>query len=352
MLVLDAAAPLLTAEHLRRSSPSTSAGRDRDDPVVRVGAAAPVRPDRPRRATARSSAIVEERDATAEQRAIRELNSSIYVFESGPLWSALGRLDAHNAQGEHYLTDTIAHIVADGGRAAAWRLPRRAPTLGINTRAELAVAAAVLRDRINEAHMLAGVTIVDPATTWIEPGVELEPDAVDPPVHGPARRTTVGAGAEIGPHAVAVDAAIGEGALWAHSVTFALAPFSRRGRRRGHSWRSRTRASARARRCRTCRTSATPTIGEDTNIAAGNVTANFSHQPGQRKGRTTIGKNVRTGVDNTFIAPVTVGDDAWICRRDGDHGRRPAGFARRLPAEAGDEGRMGLRAWTGRRGDD
>ena len=90
-------------------------------------------------------------------------------------------------------------------------------------------------------------------------------------------------------------------------------------------------------------------IGEDTNIAAGNVTANFSHEPGRPKGRTTIGKNVRTGVDNTFVAPVTVGDDAWVSSGNGRHRRRPARVARRLPAEAGDQGRMGLRAWKARR---
>ena len=117
--------------------------------------------------------------------------------------------------------------------------------------------------------MLAGVTIVDPASAWIDFGVTLEPDAVVHPFTVLRGATTVAAGAEIGPHAVAVDTAIGEVRSWGRSVTFALARFSRLGPRRGPSWRSRTHGSVRARRCRICPTSVTPTIGEDTNIAAG-----------------------------------------------------------------------------------
>jgi bifunctional UDP-N-acetylglucosamine pyrophosphorylase/glucosamine-1-phosphate N-acetyltransferase len=257
-------------------------------------------------------AIVEERDASPEQRAIRELNSSIYVFEAEPLWDALTRLDPHNAQGELYLTDTIGHIVAGGGRAAAWVCSDELAPLGINTRAELAVAAAVLRDRINEEHMLAGVTIVDPATTWIEPGVRLEADSVVHPFTVLRGSTEVAAGAEVGPHVVAVDASIGAGAL--------VGPFCYL--RPGTVLESGAKAGTfvEIKKSRIGARSKVPhlsyigdaDIGEDTNIGAGNITANFSHRPGQPKKRTTIGRNVRTGVDNTFLAPVTVGDDAWL----------------------------------------
>ena len=234
------------------------------------------------------------------------------MFESGPLWDALEQLDAHNAQGELYLTDTVAHIVAAGGRAAAWICPDALAPLGINTRAELAVAAAVLRDRINEAHMLAGATIVDPASTWIEAGVTLATDAVVHPFTVLRGSTSVAAGAEVGPHAVAIDAVIGEGATVgpfcylrpgtvlepaAKAGTFVEIKQSRIGARTKVPHLSYIGDAD---------------IGEDTNIAAGNVTANFSHDPGRPKGRTAIGRNVRTGVDNTFVAPVTVGDDAWL----------------------------------------
>ena len=312
VLVLDAAAPLLTAEHLRSLVDEHEQGRaavtilsfesSRGLPYGRIV----------RAADGSVEAIVEERDASPEQRAIRELNSSIYVFEAGPLWAALETLDPHNALGELYLTDTIAHIVGTGGRAAAWLCPDELAPLGINTRAELAVAAAVLRDRINEAHMLAGVTIVDPATTWIEAGVELEPDAVVHPFTVLRGSTRVAGGAQVGPHAVAVDASIGERAI--------VGPFCYL--RPGTVLESGAKAGTfvEIKKSRIGARSKVPhlsyigdaDIGEDTNIAAGNVTANYSHDPGRPKAQTTIGKNVRTGVDNTFVAPVTVGDDVWL----------------------------------------
>ncbi|HJV29372.1 MAG TPA: NTP transferase domain-containing protein, partial [Gaiellaceae bacterium] len=174
VLVLDAAAPLLTADlldqllaqHRARAAAVTilTIEPEQQLPYGRI-----VRTE-----DGSVSEIVEERDATDEQRAIRELNSSIYVFDAQALRDALGKVDARNAQGELYLTDTIAHIVAAGGRAEAWRADDASETIGINNRAELAEAAAALRNRINEAHMLNGVTIVDPATTWIDASVELE----------------------------------------------------------------------------------------------------------------------------------------------------------------------------------
>ncbi len=312
VLVLDAAAPLLTAEHL-----GALAEEHRS-----VGAAVTIlsfESSRPlpygrivRGAGGAVEAIVEEKDASPEQRAIRELNSSIYVFEASLLWEALAKLDAHNAQGELYLTDTIAHIVAGGGRAGAWLCPDENAALGINTRADLALAAAVLRDRINEAHMLAGVTIVDPATTWIEAGVRLEPDVVVHPFTVLAGSTTVASGAEVGPHAVAVDASIDQSANVGPFCYLRPGTVLESGAKAGtfvEMKNSRIGAGAKVPHLSYI---GDADVGEGTNIAAGNVTANFSHDPARPKGRTTIGKNVRTGVDNTFVAPVTVGDDVWL----------------------------------------
>ncbi len=312
VLVLDAAAPMLSSEHLR----ALVAEHERqaaDVTILSFESSRPLPYGRiVRGADGTVDSIVEERDASPEQLAIRELNSSIYVFEAAPLWAALGRLDTRNAQGELYLTDTVAQIVAAGGRAAAWICPDELAPIGINTREELAVAAAVLRDRINRAHMLAGVTIVDPATTWIDAGVRLEADVVVQPFTVLRGSTSAAAGAEIGPHAVAVDAAIGEGA--------AVGPFCYL--RPGTVLESGAKAGTfvEIKKSRIGARTKVPhlsyigdaDIGEGTNIAAGNVTANFSHDPGRPKGRTTIGKNVRTGVDNTFVAPVTVGDDVWL----------------------------------------
>jgi bifunctional UDP-N-acetylglucosamine pyrophosphorylase / glucosamine-1-phosphate N-acetyltransferase len=312
VLVLDAAAPLLTTELL---SGLVAAHREERAAVTILT----LEPDRPlpygriiRGANGDVEAIVEEGDATPEQRAVRELNSSIYVFEADPLRDALSSLRDENVQGELYLTDTIAHIVEAGGRATAWRADDALATLGINNRAELALAAATLRDRINEAHMLAGVTIVDPASTWIDAGVELEPDAIIHPFTVLRGRTKVAAGAEVGPHAVAIDAEIGERVLVgpfcylrpgtvleadAKAGTFVELKNSRIGARTKVPHLSYLGDAE---------------VGEDTNIAAGNITVNFPHQPGRPKGRTAIGRNVRTGVQNAFVAPVEVGDDAWI----------------------------------------
>jgi bifunctional UDP-N-acetylglucosamine pyrophosphorylase/glucosamine-1-phosphate N-acetyltransferase len=312
VLVLDAAAPLLDAGHLA----ALVAEHARLEAAVTI---LTLEPDLAlpygrivRDADGWVEAIVEEKDASEEQRAIRELNSSIYVFEASPLWEALDRIDAHNAQGELYLTDTIARIVAAGGRAAGWACPDPLAALGINTRADLAVAAAVLRDRINEAHMLSGVTIVDPASTWIDHGVALAADSTVHPFTVLRGKTTVAGGAEVGPHVVAVDASIGEGAIVGPFCYLRPGTVLEAGAKAGTFVEiKKSRIGART-KVPHLSYIGDADIGEDSNIAAGNVTANFSHDPDRPKGRTTIGRNVRTGVDNTFLAPVTVGDDVWL----------------------------------------
>src|SRR3954454_11768538 len=166
ILVLSGDTPLLTAEllgelldtHHRERADATILSAEPDDPrlygrVVRDADGSVLK-------------VVEGTDANEEERRIREINSSIYVFRASALWPALDRLQPKNVQGELYLTDAVEHVVAAGGTVAAHIAPDARETDGVNTRAELAQAAAVLRDRINEAHMLAGVTIVDPHTTW------------------------------------------------------------------------------------------------------------------------------------------------------------------------------------------
>jgi len=312
VVVLDAAAPLFTADHLTE----LVAEHERQGAAVTI---LTIEPDRPlpygrivRGPDGAVEAIVEEKDASADELAIRELNSSIYVFEASPLWDSLEKLDARNAQGELYLTDTIAHIVAAGGRAAAWLCPEPIAALGINTRVELAVAAAVLRDRINEAHMLAGVTIVDPATSWIEAGVTLEAEAVVHPFTMLRGGTTVAEGAQIGPHVVAVDAAIGAGAQVGPFCYLRPGTVLEAGAKAGTFVEMKNSRIGARTKVPHLSYIGDAEIGEDSNIAAGNITANFSHDPKRPKGTTTIGRNVRTGVDNTFVAPVTVGDDAWV----------------------------------------
>ena len=311
VLVLDAAAPLLTGVHLAALvDEHAKAGVDVTllsfEPATSLPYGRVVRGD-----DGNVREIVEEKDASPDQRSIRELNSSIYVFEASVLWNALERLNPHNAQGELYLTDTIGNIVRGGGRAAAYRCPDPLAPLGINNRAELATAAAALRDRINEAHMLAGVTIVDPTTTWIDAGVSIEPEVVVHPFTVLRGSSRLGAGAEVGPHAVAVDAVIGEGATVGPFCYLRPGTVLETGSKAGAFVEIKNSRIGARTKVPHLSYIGDADVGEDSNVAAGNITANFPHEPGRPKGRTKIGRNVRTGVDNTFLAPVEIGDDAW-----------------------------------------
>jgi bifunctional UDP-N-acetylglucosamine pyrophosphorylase/glucosamine-1-phosphate N-acetyltransferase len=256
--------------------------------------------------------VVEEKDASPDERDVRELNASVYIFSAAALWPALERLDVDNAQGELYLTDAVQHVVAAGGRAVAYRTDDADAALGINNRAELAAAAAVLRDRINERHLLAGVTIVDPATTWIDPGVELGPDVVIHPFTVLRGATRVASGAEIGPHAVVVDAEVGQRVIVGPFCYLRPGTVLEEGSKAGTFVEIKNSRIGKNAKVPHSSYIGDAEVGEGTNVAAGNITANFAHQPGRPKGRTTIGRNVRTAVHNTFVAPVEVGDDAWI----------------------------------------
>ncbi len=256
--------------------------------------------------------IVEAGDASPEELALREVNSGIYAFRAERLWPVLERLEPQNAQGELYVTDTLGLLVGDGEPVAVHTAPVPFEVEGINTRVELAAVAAALRDRINERHMLAGVTIVDPASTWIEDEVEIEADVTIHPFTVLRGTTKIATGAEVGPHVVVIDAEIGGG------VTVGPFAYVRPGTVLAEE--AKVGAFVELKKTRLGARSKVPhlsylgdaEIGEDTNIAAGNVTANFKHEPGRPKAQTRIGSNVRTGVDNTFDAPVSIGDDTWI----------------------------------------
>jgi bifunctional UDP-N-acetylglucosamine pyrophosphorylase / glucosamine-1-phosphate N-acetyltransferase len=256
-------------------------------------------------------AIVEAADATSEQLAIPEANSSIYVFRASALWPALDGLTPANAQGELYLTDAVRDVVGSGELVVAHVAADPAETEGVNTRVELAAAAAALRDRILVEHMLAGVTVVDPATTWIEPTVQLEPDTTIHPYTALRGDTVVRSGASIGPHAVVDSAEIGPGAL--------VGPFCYVRPRTVLGVDAKAGTFVELKNARVGDRAKVPhlsyigdaEIGDDTNIGAGSITANFPHQPDRPKGTTTIGRNVRLAVDTMLVAPVTLGNDVW-----------------------------------------
>ncbi|HEY0415930.1 MAG TPA: bifunctional UDP-N-acetylglucosamine diphosphorylase/glucosamine-1-phosphate N-acetyltransferase GlmU [Gaiellaceae bacterium] len=312
VLILSGDTPMLTAELLRELVDAHRA----DGAEATVLAAEPPDPRLYGRVVRNRDGsvarIVEGTDANDAERSIREINSSIYVFRSAALWPALEQLEPKNVQGELYLTDAIEIVVGGGGRVGAYVAPDHRETDGVNTRVELAQAAAVLRDRINEGHMLAGVTILDPATTWIEPTVEIEPDVTVGPFTILGGATRIETGAEIGANTVAIDAHIG-----GHAT---VGPFCylRPGTVLGESSKAGTYVEIKNSRIGD-RTKVPhlsyigdAEIGADTNVGAGAITANFPHEPGRPKGRTRIGANVRTGIHNGFVAPIEIGDGAWI----------------------------------------
>jgi bifunctional UDP-N-acetylglucosamine pyrophosphorylase / glucosamine-1-phosphate N-acetyltransferase len=313
VLVLDGAAPLLTAEVLNGLR----------DEQARAGAAVTIlsiEPPEPlpygrvlRDEEGNLSAIVEERDASADELAVRELNTSIYLFAAENLWPALENLESDNTQGELYLTDAVAKIVADGKRGAVYRAPDPIVGLGINNRAELAQAASELRDRLLEQHMLAGVTILDPVTTWIEEPVEIEADAVIHPFTVLRGHTVIRAGAEVGPHAVVVDAQIGPEAKVGPFTYLRPGTVLGAGAKAGTFVEMKNASIGDRTKVPHLSYIGDAEIGEDTNIGAGAITANYRPElPEGGKHRTKIGRNVHTGSDNVFVAPVEVGDDAWI----------------------------------------
>ncbi len=295
VLVLSGDTPLVTDELLRTLVEGhRSSGADVT--VLSLALAEPGHYGRViRDSSGRLTAIVEEGDATPDQLEISEVNSSLYVFKAPALWDAVDRLDSRNAQGELYLTDCVRHIVEGDGTGHVVEASDPALALGVNTRVELAEAAELLRDRINERHMLAGVTIVDPASTWIDADVALEADVTIHPFTVIRGNVRVARGVEIGPFCyLRPGTTLDEEAK---AGTFVEVKNSRIGARTKVPHLSYVGDAD---------------IGEDSNIAAGNITANFPHEKGRGKQRTTIGRNVRTGVDNAFLAPVTIGDNAWV----------------------------------------
>jgi bifunctional UDP-N-acetylglucosamine pyrophosphorylase/glucosamine-1-phosphate N-acetyltransferase len=249
------------------------------------------------------AAIVEERDATDEQRAIDEVNGGVYAFDAAALRGALAKLSTDNAQGEEYLTDVVALI----GRAKPV-VGTEEELAGVNDRAQLAAVAAVLRDRVLAGLMASGVTVVDPATTWVDATVTVEPDVTIEPFTRLRGTTRVETGAVVGPHAEVVDAVVGPGAT--------VGPFAylRPGTVLGPKAKAGTYVEIKASTIGAG--SKVPhlsyvgdaTVGERTNIGAATVVVNYD---GREKHKTVIGDDVRIGSDTMLVAPVEVGDGAY-----------------------------------------
>jgi len=278
--------------------------------------------------------IVEQRDANAEEAAITEINSSVYVMDAGVLRSALGSLDRDNAQGEVYLTDVIAHARRGGLAVRALATEDDVLVEGVNDRVQLAALGAEMNRRTVTAWMRAGVTVVDPATTWIDAEVELDQDVTLLPgtqLHGSTR---IGSGTLVGPDSTLTDVVIGRearverthgsGAQIGDGATVGPFTFLRPGTWLGEG--GKLGAYVEVKNAEIGAGSKVPhlsyigdaTIGEETNIGAASVTVNYD---GVKKHRTVVGSHARTGADNMFVAPVEVGDGAYtgagtVVRRD------------------------------------
>ncbi len=263
-------------------------------------------------------------DATPEQLAIKEVNAGTYAFAAAPLADALKRIGNDNAQGEYYLGDVLPLIREADLRVAVHAAPDATVMLGVNTRAELAQAEAECRRRVLEAHMLAGVTVVDPGSTWIEAEVEIAADARIEPGTSLRGRTSVGAGTTVGPLSTLTDTVLGANVSVPHSFLVEcevadgaqVGPFAYLRPGAALEPGAKVGTFVEVKNSRIGEGAKVPhlayvgdaEVGAGSNLGAGTVTANYD---GFRKHRTTIGRDARVGVDTMLIAPVEVGDGAY-----------------------------------------
>lgn len=282
--------------------------------------------------------IVEHGDATEEERAVTEINAGLYAFDADALRGALAVLDRENAQGEVYLTDVVRALRAAGGHVRAIICDEPQIVEGVNDREQLARAGAALNARILERWMAEGVTIVDPATTWIDVDVELAPDVTLLPGTQLQGRTVVATGATVGPDTTLRNVAIGEGAsvVRTHGSDSiigegaSVGPFSylRPGTQLGPH--GKIGAFVEVKNSTIGEGSKVPhlsyvgdaTVGVHSNVGAGTIVVNYN---GVSKHPTTIGDHVRIGSDNTLVAPVTIGDGAYTGAGSTIRGDVPAG---------------------------
>ena len=278
--------------------------------------------------------IVEERDATPTQREIREIGSGIFAFDGEFLADVLPRIGNDNAKGEYYLTDTVGLAREAGLTVAAFQLDDVMQTEGANDRVQLATLGRELNRRIVEGWMRDGVTVMDPATTWIEADVQLAPDVVLLPNTQLLGATVVGEDAVVGPDTSLKDCEIGSGArvvrvhgeLAVVGDGASVGPYAYlrpgttldAGGKIGTFVETKNAHIGAGAKVPHLSYVGDADIGEGTNIGAGTIFANYD---GTHKHHTSVGRGAKTGANNTFVAPVTIGDGAMtgggtVVRRD------------------------------------
>ncbi len=327
VLVLYGDVPLITAEaitalaqaHEENDAAATMATMELEDPrgygrVVRDAEGGVER-------------VVETKhpgDATPEEEAIREVNTGIYAFAGRDLVATLEWLGSDNAQGELYLPDVLPLLRADGKEIAAHVVTDATLTLGVNTRVELATARRLAQQRIHEAHALNGVTIVDPASTLIDAGVEIGRDTVIEPSTFLRGTTRIGARCEIGPLTTLIDTTTGDDCRVVHSYLdgaalengVSVGPFAYLRPKAHLHDKAKAGTFVEIKNSEVGEGTKVPhlsyigdaDIGGGSNIGAGTITANYD---GANKHRTTIGAGVKVSVHTSFVAPVTLGDGAY-----------------------------------------
>ena len=270
------------------------------------------------------SAIIEHRDATSEQLDIAEVNAGVYVFQASSLRDKLSAIGMENAQQEKYLTDVVAALVAEGQKVQALTIGDNWLVAGVNDRVQLGEVTAELNRRLCAAWQRAGVTILDPASTWLDITVSLAEDVTLLPGTILRGFTSIGAGSTIGPEVQMTDTEVGENAtvVKAHVTTSkigsgaSVGPFAflRPGTELGANGKIGTFVETK--NAKIGAGSKVPhlsyvgdaEIGTESNIGAGTIFANYD---GVNKHRTVIGSHVRSGSHNTFVAPITIGDGAY-----------------------------------------
>lgn len=263
-------------------------------------------------------------DASDAELAIDEVNAGIYAFDRVKLFEALEHVKAHNAQGEYYLPDVLPILREQGETVVAFELDSPDQMLGVNSRVDLAAVTMAMNKRIIGDHQLTGVTVIDPASTWIESTVKIAADAVIEPGSYLRGRTVIGERAVIGPQSTVVDSTIGVDARVMHSYLTeaevgpgaSVGPFAylRPGARLAEGSKAGTFVEIKnsnigpGAKVPHLSYIGDADVGAGTNLGAATITANYD---GRNKHRTTIGEGVRSGVDTTFVAPVTIGDGAY-----------------------------------------
>ncbi|MFJ1794495.1 bifunctional UDP-N-acetylglucosamine diphosphorylase/glucosamine-1-phosphate N-acetyltransferase GlmU [Kitasatospora griseola] len=270
------------------------------------------------------AAIVEHKDASPGQLAISEINSGVFAFDAKLLAHALSLVGTDNSQGEEYLTDTLEILRREGHRVGAVVAADHREIVGINDRVQLAQARRLLNDRLLERAMRAGVTVVDPGSTWMDVQVTYEPDALVHPGTQLYGATHLGEGCEVGPNSTLTATSVGAGARVSNTTAdraeigpeASAGPYAYLRPGTVLARKAKVGTYVEIKNSELGEGAKVPhlsyigdaTIGEGSNVGAASVTVNYD---GVNKHRTVIGAHCRTGSDNMFIAPVTVGDGAY-----------------------------------------